>query len=198
MPNPPSRPRHGTQTLRKALAAVALGAAAMTASGCSGAAEPADPQASTAAPAAAQSTRSGTAGMQPSDSAVPATATATPTATPTAQTAVKKLVEGFPLAAVPLMEKAQIQVSSTEKAGPVSLASMTASITAGSAEVLDYYTKAFTAQGFTAQPGDAVDGVPLKTFVRTGGQEVATVSVIEEAGTATFTVGATLLPAAFK
>lgn len=195
MPNPPSRPRHGTQALRKALAALALGAAAMTASGCSGAA---DPQASTAAPAAAQSTPSGTAGMQPSDSAVPATATATPTATPTAQTAVKKLVEGFPLAAVPLMEKARIQVSSTEKAGPVSLASMTASITAGSAEVLDYYTKAFTAQGFTAQPGDAVDGVPLKTFVRTGGQEVATVSVIEEAGTATFTVGATLLPAAFK
>lgn len=191
MPNPPSRPRHGTQALRKALAALALGAAAMTASGCSGAA---DPQASTAAPAAAQSTPSGTAGMQPSDSAVPATATATPTA----QTAVKKLVEGFPFAAVPLMEKARIQVSSTEKAGPVSLASMTASITAGSAEVLDYYTKAFTAQGFTAQPGDAVDGVPLKTFVRTGGQEVATVSVIEEAGTATFTVGATLLPAAFK
>lgn len=192
MPNPPSR--HGTQTLRKAMAAVALGAAAMTASACSGAAEPADPQASTAASSTAQSTPSGPAGMQPSGSAVPATATATPTA----QTAVKKLVEGFPLAAVPLMDKAELQVSSTEQAGPVSLASMTASITAGSAEVLDYYTKAFTAQGFTAQPGDAVDGVPLKTFVRTGGQEVATVSVIEEAGTATFTVGATLLPAAFK
>ena len=56
----------------------------------------------------------------------------------------------------------------------------------------------FTDQGFKAQPGDAVDGVPLKTFIRAEGQEIITVSVIQTGATATFTVGATLLPASMK
>ena len=96
------------------------------------------------------------------------------------------------------MGKAQTQVSSIERSGPVSNAAVTATTAAGSAEVLAYYSKVFTDQGFTAQPGELVDGLPLKTFVRTGGQELATVSVIEDAGTSTFTVGVTLLEASFK
>ncbi|MDJ0318181.1 MULTISPECIES: hypothetical protein [Arthrobacter] len=78
------------------------------------------------------------------------------------------------------------------------MASMTASVTASSADVLAYYTKSLTSQGFEAQPGDAVDGVPLKTFVRAQGQEIATVSIVQSASTATFTIGATLLPASFR
>lgn len=119
-------------------------------------------------------------------------------ATPSAQSAVKKLVAGFPTTVLPLMPDATIQASSLEHNTDVSMASMTARVTASSADVLAYYTKSLTSQGFEAQPGDAVDGVPLKTFVRAQGQEIATVSIVQTASTATFTIGATLLPASFN
>ena len=133
-----------------------------------------------------------------SASAAPSASPTAGTGTPTAESAIKELVAGFPATAVPLMKGAEIQATSIAHAGPVSTASMTATITDTSANVLAHYTKVFTDQGFAAQPGDSVDGVPLKTFVRTGGQEIATVSVVQTGSTATFTIGATLLQASFK
>ncbi|WP_449372486.1 hypothetical protein [Arthrobacter psychrolactophilus] len=120
------------------------------------------------------------------------------TAAASAESAVKELVAGFPTTVMPLMKGAQIQGSSLQHGQPVSLASLTATITAPSADVVSNYTKVFTDQGFKAQPGDSVDGVPLKTFVRAEGQEIVTVSVVQTGATATFTLGATLLPASFK
>jgi hypothetical protein len=111
---------------------------------------------------------------------------------------VKALVAGFPAGVLPLLPGAELQASSIEHAEPVSTASLTATATAAAADVLAYYTQAFTGQGFTAQPGDAVDGVPVKTFVRAGGQEILTVSIVQTGTTATFTLGATLLPASMK
>lgn len=148
--------------------------------------------ASTAATTPAAATASSSA------SATPSASPTAGTGTPTAESAVKEVVAGFPVASVPLMKGAEIQATSIAQAGPVSTASMTATITASSADVLAHYTQVFTDQGFTAQPGDSVDGVPLKTFVRTGGQEIATVSVVQTGSTATFTIGATLLQASFK
>ena len=66
------------------------------------------------------------------------------------------------------------------------------------AAVLANYTKVLTKQGFKAQPGDAVDGVPTKTFVRAEGQEIVTVSIVKTGDTSTVTLGATLVPASFK
>ncbi|MFC8304188.1 hypothetical protein ACFUCV_10945 [Specibacter sp. NPDC057265] len=206
MTHPSSRPGSNAMALRRALAALAITAAAVCTSACSAAGPAQNPATgtSTQESSAAPPTASGSVSAQPPAGSPAATAeataevTATATTQPTAQTAVGSLVEGFPVASVPLMEKARIQVSSTERAGALSQAAVTASITASSAEVLAHYTKVFAGQGFTAQPGEAVDGVPLKTFVRSGGRELATVSVSQDAGTATFTVGVTLLQAAFK
>lgn len=108
------------------------------------------------------------------------------------------MVAGFPTKVVPLMKGATVQASSVEHGTPVSTVTMTASVASSSADVLKYYTKVFTGQGFKAQAGDAVDGVPTKTYVRADGQEIVTVSIVQTAATATFTVGASLLPASFK
>ncbi|SEE16262.1 hypothetical protein SAMN04489740_0790 [Arthrobacter alpinus] len=172
---------------RTRLAAAAATAAVVLLTACS---SPAPSESSSAAP---QGTASQSTAATASSSAVP-----TATAAPSAETAVKELVAGFPATVLPLMKGAQIQTSSIQHAEPVSTAALTATVTAPSADVLSYYTKAFTDQGFKAQPGDAVDGVPLKTFVRADGAEILTVSVIQTASTATFTLGATLLPASFK
>ncbi|PYI38575.1 hypothetical protein CVS30_09605 [Arthrobacter psychrolactophilus] len=142
-------------------------------------------------------TSSATVATTPSPTAS-ATADAVSTAAASAETAVKELVAGFPTTVMPLMKGAQIQASSLQHGQPVSLASLTATVTAPSADVVSNYTKVFTDQGFKAQPGDSVDGVPLKTFVRAEGQEIVTVSVVQTGATATFTLGATLLPASFK
>lgn len=179
---------------RKCWLALAMSAAVVLSAACSAPGDPAPSAEVSSARASAQPTPSSSSNAAPATSSL---ATG-PTTAPTAQTAVKELIEGFPSIAVPLMSKAQTQVSSIERSGPVWNAAMTATITASTAEVLAYYTKVFTDQGFTAQPGELVDGLPLKTFVRSGGQELATVSVIDNAGTATFTVGVTLLQASFK
>jgi len=152
-------------------------------SGCSGA--PAPAPSTTTSPGTAQSSTS---------SASPSRASATPTA----QSAVKELVAGFPTQLIPLMPGAVVTSSSLQRSDPLSSAALTATITAPAADVLAYYTKVFTDQGFTAQPGDAVEGLPLKTFVRADGKEIVSVSVVQTGDTATVTIGANVLQASLK
>lgn len=137
-----------------------------------------------------------------SASATSATTSAAPSAASpaqaTAETAVKELVAGFPATLIPLMPGAQVQGSTLQRSTPLSAASLTATITATPAAVLAYYSQVFQGQGFTAQPGDTVDGVPLKTFVRAAGQEIVIVSVVQTGDSATVTVGATVLPGSLK
>ncbi|MEV8146126.1 hypothetical protein [Specibacter sp. NPDC078709] len=132
------------------------------------------------------------------DSSASAAASASGTPAPSAETAVKELVAGFPTQVLPLPKGAAIQASSLEKGATVSVAQVTATTTETPAQILEFYTTSLTAQGFKAQPGDAVDGVPLKTYVRADGQEIVTVSVVVTSGTSTFTAGATLLPGSLK
>ncbi len=96
------------------------------------------------------------------------------------------------------MPGAAVASSSLQHSTPLAVASLTATVTAPAADVLTYYTKVFTDQGFAAQPGDEVEGVPLKTFVRADGAEVITVSVVQTDQTATFTIGANVLPTSLK
>lgn len=126
------------------------------------------------------------------------TAGGSSTATPTAAAAVKEIVAGFPSKLIPLIKGGEVQASSIQRSTPLSVASLTASVTAKPADVLAYYTKVFTDQGFKAQPGSSVEGVPLKTFVRANGQEIVTVSVVQTAQTSTVTIGANVLPASLK
>lgn len=173
-------------------AAAAL-AGALLLTGCSGA--PATPAASpaTGAPDGPATAAPATAASVPAGSA-----TAAAGATPTAQTATKELVAGFPTKLIPLMKGATVQASSLQRSTPLSVASLTETVTAKPADVMAYYTKVYLAQKFTALPGDSVDGTPSKTFVRSSGQENVNVAVVQTGTTATVTVGANVLPASLK
>lgn len=136
----------------------------------------------------------------PAASATSPTTSASPSGTPipSADTAVKELVAGFPSKILPLPKGAAIQTSSLEKGATESVAQLTATTTETPEQILAFYTTSLTAQGFKAQPGDSVDGIPLKTYVRAEGKEIVTVSVVVTSGTSTFTAGATLLPGSLK
>lgn len=178
---------------RKQLLAAAAVSTALFLGACSGAAETPGTATTTSATSGATTAATATASAASS-----ASASASSTAVATAQTAIKELVAGFPAKVIPLPKGAQIQGSSLETGSTVSTTSLTATTAETPAQILAFYTKSFTAQGFKAQPGDAVDGVPLKTYVRADGQEIITVSVVVTSATSTFTVGATLLPASMK
>ncbi|MCU6479176.1 hypothetical protein [Arthrobacter sp. A2-55] len=170
------------------LSAVAAVAAVVLLSGCSGA--PVSPSSSAPGSTTATSAASGPA--------TTAAASTDASAQPTVESAVNELVAGFPSTLIPLMKGAQVQASSLQRSTPLSVASLTATITAKPADVLAYYTKVYTGQKFTALPGDAVDGTPSKTFVRGAGQENVVVSVVQTGSTSTVTVGANVLPASLK
>lgn len=173
-------------------AAAAL-AGALLLTGCSGA--PATPAAS---PATGAPDGSATAAPSTAASVPAGSATAAAGATPTAQTATKELVAGFPTKLIPLMKGATVQASSLQRSTPLSVASLTETVTAKPADVMAYYTKVYLAQKFTALPGDSVDGTPSKTFVRSSGQENVNVAVVQTGTTATVTVGANVFPASLK
>jgi hypothetical protein len=99
------------------------------------------------------------------------------------------VVEGFPAQLLPLMPEATVVSSSFDKASAPATAALVATVKAPTAAVIDFYTSALEAQGFKAVPGDSVGAVASKDFVR-GDSETVNVSVVEAAGTATFTIGA--------
>ena len=180
-------PLRALPSLRRQLVAATAVSAALLLGACS-------------SPAGQETPTTSASASTPSASAPAATTSAPPSGTPapSAETAVKELVAGFPSNVLPLPKGAAIQTSSLEKGATVSVAQVTATTTEAPAQILAFYTTSLTAQGFKAQPGDAVDGVPLKTYVRADGQEIVTVSVVVTSGTSTLTAGATLLPGSLK
>ncbi len=175
--------------LRRQLPAVAVLTAAMLLSGCS---------ANTAAPAPATAGAASGPGTPSVSPTAAGAASAVASAGPTAETAKKELVDGFPSTLIPLMKGAEVQASSLQRSTPVSVASLTATVTATPDAVLSYYSKVYTGQKFTALPGDSVDGVPTKTFVRASGKESVVVGVVQTGATATVTIGANVFPASLK
>jgi hypothetical protein len=56
----------------------------------------------------------------------------------------------------------------------------------------------FEKHGFTALPGNAVGATPSREFIRSNGQETATVSLVMSGRLATVSVSATVLTASLK
>lgn len=137
-----------------------------------------------------------------SSSASASSSAAAPTSsgTPTAAGEVNGLVAGFPTKLIPLMDGATIQGSSIQRTEPLSIASLTASTAATPADVMAYYSKVFTDQGFTAQPlpSTPAGNVHLATFVRGAEAELVTISITTSGALTIVTIGANVLPASLQ
>lgn len=132
----------------------------------------------------------------PASAQAPATSQAAQN--PSASATVGALVPGFPSTLIPLMSGAAVQSSSLDKSKPLVTASLVASTAAKTEDILAFYTKSLQDQGFTALPGDAVGSVASKDFTRANGQETVNLAVVPSGATATFTIGANVLPASLK
>ncbi|MDQ4500794.1 hypothetical protein [Sinomonas sp. ASV322] len=171
------RNRHGGLVAVIALAALAM-------AGCS---SPANGGAASPSPSASSSSAS------PS-----ATASATATPSGSASATVNAMVPGFPTQLIPIMPGATpLQTSYDASTNPQS-ASLVASTTATSDQILDFYSKAFTGQGFTAVAKTKVGSTDSQDFVRSGGKETVNVAVVVVNGRTTFTVGASVASGTIK
>lgn len=75
---------------------------------------------------------------------------------------------------------------------------MVATTPASQADIIAFYTKALTDQGFKALEGDAVGPTASKDFVRNDGKETVNLAVVRVGDTSTFTIGANVAPESLK
>jgi hemin uptake protein HemP len=126
-----------------------------------------------------------------------APASPVPSASPSPSATVGALVEGFPSKLLPLMPGAKVVSSSFDKTGSPATAAIVGSVGAPAADVLAFYTKELEAQGFKAVPGESVETVTSKDFLR-GENETINVAVVHNGGVSTFTIGANVSPESAK
>jgi len=190
MLNAPAGPGRSKRGSRPGIVAAAAVALALMLAGCSSGSS--GSQGSTGA----ASSTAGTGTSSSASTSNSATSSMSQNASSTAT--VGALVPGFPSTLIPLMPGAMVQSSSLDKSKPLVTASLVASSSAKSDDVLAFYTKALQDQGFTALPGDTVGSVPSKDFTRADGKETVNISVVPSGSSVTFTIGANVLPASLK
>lgn len=131
----------------------------------------------------------------PAASASPAPTS--PTATPGASATVGALVPGFPQQLIPLMPQAAVESSSFDKNSSPASVALVGTIASPADAVVAFYTSALTAQGFKEVPGNTVGSIKSKDFLR-GDNETVNISVVENAGKSTFTIGANVAAGSVK
>lgn len=134
----------------------------------------------------------------PTASASSSAATASASASAQATSTVGNLVSGFPSTLLPLLDGAEVKQSAFDLSKERAAASLVATSTASNEEIVAFYTKAFSDQGFTLLPGESAVGSLTKDFVRNDGKERLTLSISSDNGVNTFTLGANVAQASFK
>lgn len=115
------------------------------------------------------------------------------TAEPDEYSEVGDLVEGFPIELLPVPGDAVILVTSAVPVGEADVQEVSLNLrTAATApELLELYREALTAAGFSEVTGETSDTdlAAQVTFVRSGGDEVVSIGVLDVDGARTVTIG---------
>ncbi|WP_394941074.1 hypothetical protein [Psychromicrobium sp. YIM B11713] len=151
-------------------------------------------QPSGSSPASSSGTSSASASA--TDSASSADASDAPSSD--TKSTVGALIQDFPKTLLPLMPGAEVKLSVVDKSTNPATASLVGSTSSSSKDIVDFYTKALQAQGFTLLPGGNVGSVVSKDFVRKDGKENINLSISSDNGTNTFTLGASVEAASLK
>ncbi|MBX9247052.1 hypothetical protein ICW40_19870 [Actinotalea ferrariae] len=193
---PPAARRAARTTSRARAVSTAVAAsfvALLGVPGCSGADVPRDDPA-VDRPAAAPST-------SPSPAApTPAPAEPLVTATPDVHSQVGDLVAGFPEDLLPLPPDAVVLVTSAVPVGDAEVQEVSLNLRTATSvqDVVALYRTALTTAGFTEVPpaGPATDLAAEVTFVRSGGDELVSIGVLDDGTARTVTVGGRVRTAA--
>lgn len=115
------------------------------------------------------------------------------TAEPDEYSEVGDLVEGFPIELLPVPGDAVILVTSAVPVGDADVQEVSLNLrtAATAAELLELYRGALTAAGFSEVTGETSDSdlAAQVTFVRSGGDEVVSIGVLDVDGARTVTIG---------
>lgn len=122
------------------------------------------------------------------------------TAEPDEYSEVGDLVEGFPIDLLPVPGDAVILVTSAVPVGDADVQEVSLNLrtAATAAELLGLYRGALTAAGFSEVTGETSDSdlAAQVTFVRSGGDEVVSIGVLDVDGARTVTIGGRVRTAA--
>lgn len=115
------------------------------------------------------------------------------TAEPDEYSEVGDLVDGFPIDLLPVPGDAVILVTSAVPVGDADVQEVSLNLrTAASApELLDLYRQTLTAAGFVEMTGETADSdlAAQVTFVRSDGDEVVSIGILDVDGARTVTIG---------
>lgn len=196
-----------TRTARRLSAATALATAVLAIAACSG-------------PSAGSATSTASASSAPSSSATSsasATASGSASASASASSSVGAIAAGFPSKTLPLMPGSSALSTSFDASTTPATASLVASSsTSDAAQMLDYYTKVLTDEGFAAVPAAsagskqdkgatasasnaiAAAGTLVRDFIRSNGSESANITVVTANGQAVATTSVSVAPSSLK
>ncbi|MBP3036861.1 hypothetical protein J2M53_11450 [Arthrobacter sp. zg-ZUI100] len=172
--------------MKKPLIALTAAALLLAAAGCAADNEAGDSGSTGSTSAAASPSASATA--TPSASGTPSGSPS-----PSATASAPPIAPGFPTDVLPIMPDSTPLATSFETDDKLFTASLTATTSASTDAVLAYYAAEFTAQGFTPTEAENQGSATLRQFVRSGGEEIANVTVVPREGTATYTVSVNTL-----
>lgn len=179
--------------MNKPLIALASAALLLAAAGCAPDSDSADSGTAGASPSATSSSPSSSGSPSADASAAPGGS-----ASPSASASASPVVPGFPTNLVPIMPDSTPLATSFETSEKEFIASLTATTAATTEEVLAFYAAEFTAQGFTPTEAENQGTATLRQFIRSGGEEVANVTVVPRDKMATYTVSINTLPESAK
>ena len=115
------------------------------------------------------------------------------TAEPDEYSQVGDLVEGFPIELLPVPGDAVILVTSAVPVGDAAVQEVSLNLrtAATAAELLELYRQALTTAGFTEVTAETTDSdlAAQVTFVRSGGDEVVSIGILDVDGARTLTIG---------
>lgn len=174
-----------TATARALVPAVAV-ALALTTGACAGGGGPGDAAGGPTVEAPPPTTTAGT--PEPAPAPEPLV-----TATPDEHSEVGDLVAGFPDDLLPVPPDAVVLVTSAVPVGDAEVQEVSLNLTTASAveDVVELYRTALVGAGFTEVPpaAPATDLAAEVTFVRSGGDELVSIGVLDDGTARTVTVG---------
>ncbi|WP_104160756.1 hypothetical protein [Arthrobacter sp. ZGTC212] len=88
--------------------------------------------------------------------------------------------------------------TSFEETSTLFTASLSGSTDSSTKEILAFYAKTFSAQGFTPSDPEVQDPATVQQFVRSGGDDTANVTVVSRDGSFFYTASINTLPESAK
>lgn len=189
--------------MKKLLIALTSALLVLTAAGCTTNSESGDAETGAASASASPTTgasspsASGSTSASPSSSAGPSDSAGS-TASPSADSTSSAIAEGFPSDLIPLLPGSTALTTSFEETSTLFTASLSGRTDSTTEEILDFYAKTFSDQGFTPAEPEVQDPATVQQFVRSGGDDTANVTVVSRDGSLFYTASINTLPESAK